>query len=55
MKPKPTLGVFSFSSCSGCQIAVLNLESTLVDLLTNFKIKYFHLIQGENQEEEVEV
>lgn len=52
---KPTLGVMSFTSCSGCQIAVLNLEELLADLMGNFNIKYFHLIQARNNEVPVDV
>lgn len=52
---KPKIGVYSFSSCSGCQIAILNLEDILADLLSKFQIKFFHLIQGENKEEPVDI
>lgn len=52
---KPTIGVYSFSSCSGCQISILDLEDVIVELLSNFNIKYFHLIQGENRMGEVDI
>lgn len=52
---KPTLGVFSFTSCSGCQIAILNLEDQLIELMSLFDIKYFHMIQGNNKEVKVDI
>ena len=52
---KPTIGVYSFSSCSGCQIAILNLEDVLVQLLDKLNIRYFHLIQSENNEGPVDI
>ena len=30
---KPRVGVFSFTSCEGCQLAILNCEDELLDLL----------------------
>lgn len=55
MAKKPTLGVYSFSGCSGCQIAILNLESILAELLEKFDIKFFHIIQEQVKEENVDV
>jgi sulfhydrogenase subunit delta len=52
---KPSLGIFSFSSCSGCQIAILNLEDAIVDLIEKFNVKYFHLVQERNTEGYVDV
>ncbi|MGM5482532.1 MAG: NADH:ubiquinone oxidoreductase [Nanobdellota archaeon] len=52
---KPTIGVYTFSACSGCEIAILNLEDLLLELLSNFNIKYFHLLQGKNKEEPVDI
>lgn len=47
---KPKLGVFSFSCCSGCQIAVLNQEDILVELMQKFQILNFHLIQKKSED-----
>ncbi|MFO7711328.1 MAG: hypothetical protein R6V53_06180 [Candidatus Woesearchaeota archaeon] len=52
---KKKIGVYSFTSCSGCQIAILNLEDALVDILSKFDIRYFHLIQAKNKEEPVDI
>jgi len=38
---KPGIGVFKFTSCDGCQLSILNLEETLLDLLSFFDIVYF--------------
>ena len=52
---KLTVGVYAFSACSGCEIAILNLEDLLLELLGNFNIKFFHLVQGKNKEEKVDI
>ncbi|MFW6383249.1 MAG: NADH:ubiquinone oxidoreductase [Nanoarchaeota archaeon] len=54
-KQKVSMGVYAFSACSGCEIAVLNLENLLVELLSNFNIKFFHLLQGKNKEEKIDI
>jgi sulfhydrogenase subunit delta len=38
---KPTLAVYKFSSCDGCQLQVLNLEDELLDLVGAVEIAYF--------------
>ena len=38
---RPRIGVFKFTSCDGCQLAVLNLEEELLDLVGLFHIAYF--------------
>jgi len=38
---KPRVAVFKFSSCSGCQLAILNLEDELLDLVGAVEIAYF--------------
>ncbi len=38
---RPRIGVFKFTSCDGCQLALLNLEEKLLDLLQFFDIAYF--------------
>jgi coenzyme F420-reducing hydrogenase gamma subunit len=30
---KPTVAVYKFSSCDGCQLSILNLEDELLDLV----------------------
>ncbi|MCJ7702606.1 MAG: hypothetical protein MUO62_13565, partial [Anaerolineales bacterium] len=38
---KPTLAVHKFSSCDGCQLAILNLEDELLDLVGAVEVAYF--------------
>ncbi len=38
---RPRVGVFKFSSCDGCQLSILNLEDSFLDLLEFFDIAYF--------------
>jgi sulfhydrogenase subunit delta len=38
---KPTMAVYKFSSCDGCQLSILNLEDELLDLADTVEIAYF--------------
>jgi sulfhydrogenase subunit delta len=38
---KPTVAVYKFSSCDGCQLSILNLEDELLDLVGAIEIAYF--------------
>ena len=38
---KPTVAVYKFSSCDGCQLSILNLEDELLDLAGLVEIAYF--------------
>ena len=38
---KPTIAVYKFSSCDGCQLSLLNLEDELLDLAGAVEIAYF--------------
>ena len=38
---KPTLAVYKFSSCDGCQLSLLNMEDELLDLAGAVDIAYF--------------
>jgi sulfhydrogenase subunit delta len=40
-KRKPTVAVYKFSSCDGCQLSLLNLEDELLDLTTHIEIAFF--------------
>lgn len=39
--PRPKLAVYKFSSCSGCQLAMLNLEDELLTLAGAVEVAYF--------------
>lgn len=41
MPPRPTLAVWKFASCDGCQLSVLDLEDELLDLAAAVDIAYF--------------
>ncbi len=38
---KPTVAVYKFSSCDGCQLSILNMEDDLLDLANAIDIAYF--------------
>lgn len=38
---KPTVAVFKFSSCDGCQLSLLNMEDELLDLANAVDIAFF--------------
>jgi coenzyme F420-reducing hydrogenase gamma subunit len=38
---KPSVAVYKFSSCDGCQLSILNLEDELLDLAGAVEIAYF--------------
>ncbi len=41
MAAKPTVAVYKFSSCDGCQLSLLNLEEELLTLVEQVEIAYF--------------
>lgn len=40
-KKKPTIAVYKFSSCDGCQLSILNMEDELLDLVEVVEIAHF--------------
>jgi coenzyme F420-reducing hydrogenase gamma subunit len=38
---KPTVAVYKFSSCDGCQLSILNMEDELLDLANSIDIAFF--------------
>ncbi|HVY60428.1 MAG TPA: oxidoreductase, partial [Planctomycetota bacterium] len=40
-KKKPRLAVFKFSSCDGCQLALLDCEDALLEVAGAVEIAYF--------------
>jgi len=40
-KRKPTMGVFKFASCDGCQLSLLDLEDHLLEIADAVDIAYF--------------
>jgi coenzyme F420-reducing hydrogenase gamma subunit len=47
---KPRIGVFGFTSCSGCQLQIVNLEDEIVDLLGAIDIAYFKMAMSEHSD-----
>ncbi len=41
MSTKPTVAVYKFSSCDGCQLSILNMEDELLDLAGAIDIAFF--------------
>jgi len=41
MSARPSLAVWKFSSCDGCQLSLLDCEDELVDLVGRVRISYF--------------
>jgi sulfhydrogenase subunit delta len=44
-KHKPKIGFFSLTCCEGCEIAILDLEDELLELVDKFEILNFRLAQ----------
>ena len=40
-KNKPTVAVYKFSSCDGCQLSLLNMEDELLSLADAVDLAYF--------------
>lgn len=40
-KKKPSIAVYKFSSCDGCQLSILNMEDELLDLVEVVEIAHF--------------
>ncbi len=51
MNNKPTLGVYGFTGCAGCQLAILDCEEQLVDLFEAADIKVFYEAMSNNDDE----
>ncbi|MBM3319168.1 MAG: NADH:ubiquinone oxidoreductase [Candidatus Eisenbacteria bacterium] len=48
---KPKVGVFSFASCEGCQLQLLNIEDELLDLLGRIEIVNFREAMDEKRDD----
>ena len=48
MKTKPTVGIFSFTSCGGCQQQILNMEDSLLEMAHQIDLRSFHLLNEKN-------
>lgn len=50
MKNKPTIGIFKFTGCAGCQLEILHLEDVFINLLDSVEITYWVMVKRENIE-----
>jgi sulfhydrogenase subunit delta len=46
---KPTLGIFSFTGCSGCQLEIIHQEAIFLELMDKVRILHFPMIQEKNE------
>jgi len=47
---KPTIAVFDFTDCEGCELVILNWREKLVDFLEDFEIVNWRLVQEEERQ-----
>lgn len=47
---QPKIGIFSFTSCSGCQMEILDLEEELLTIAKLVDIAYFPMAQEKNKD-----
>lgn len=52
---KLKIAIFSFASCEGCQIAILDLGEKFFELLKFIQIGEFRLIEGEKEKKEYDI
>ncbi|MFH1101358.1 MAG: hypothetical protein V1726_04915 [Methanobacteriota archaeon] len=50
MNEKPTIAVFKFTGCAGCQLEFLHLEDVFLDLLALLDISYWVMVKRDNIE-----
>lgn len=46
---KPTVGIFSFTGCSGCQLEIIHQEDIFLELMDKVKILHFPMVQEKNE------
>jgi len=47
---KPVVGIFSFTSCEGCQFEILDCEDDLLELFSRTKVTHFPMGKATNEE-----
>lgn len=47
---KPKIGIFSFTSCAGCQFEILDLEDELLEICEKVDITHFPMAKANNEE-----
>ena len=52
---KPKVGFYSFTSCSGCQLEILDLEDVILDIANLVDIQHFPMAQQINKKFPVDI
>jgi len=47
MTDKLKVGVFKLTSCSGCQMVLIHLEESLLEILKHIELKYFRMVSDD--------
>ncbi len=53
-KKKPVIGFFTFTCCEGCLFTILFIDK-ITELLSNFDVQYFDLLNEKNKETEFDI
>jgi sulfhydrogenase subunit delta len=48
MVDKLKVGVFKLTSCSGCQMVLVHLEESLLEVLKHIDLKYFRMVSDDD-------
>lgn len=48
MVDKLKIGVFKLTSCSGCQMVLVHLEESLLEILKHIELKYFRMVSDDD-------
>ncbi|MEM2940105.1 MAG: oxidoreductase [Thermoproteota archaeon] len=48
MVDKLKIGVFKLTSCSGCQMVLVHLEESLLEILKHVELKYFRMVSDDD-------
>jgi len=48
MNGKLKVGVFKLASCSGCQMVLVHLEESLLEVLKHIELKYFRMVSDDD-------
>jgi coenzyme F420-reducing hydrogenase gamma subunit len=52
---KPRIGIFGLTSCAGDQLAIINCEEELLDILSAVDIRSFVMAQSRNEDQKLDV
>jgi sulfhydrogenase subunit delta len=52
---KPRVGIFSLTSCAGCQLSILFLKDIALEVLDSMDVTYFPLVEENNMEDPFDI